>query len=110
MNSDRAEIVAGHAGKTTVHLFNEVGAKFELAFKTLARKRHASPRRGGFFEVFAIGWAGGEAKSASNAIQILGFPRLNQIQALWPHTILGLRKMRTLLMLLHFPALLIYGP
>lgn len=80
MNSDRAEVVAGHACETTVHLFDEVRAKFELPFKTLARKRYAPAWRGGFFEIFAIGRADGETQSASDAIQVLAFPGLYDIQ------------------------------
>ena len=71
MNSDRAEIVAGHAGETAVHLLDEVGAELEFPFKTLAGERNAAARRGGFLEVFAIGRADGEAQSASDTIVIL---------------------------------------
>jgi hypothetical protein len=64
-------------------LFDEVGAKFELPFETLARKRYAPAWRGGFFEVFAIGRADSEAQSAPDAIVILGFFGFNQTQALF---------------------------
>jgi hypothetical protein len=61
-------------------LLDEVGAKFELPFKILARQGYPPAWGSCFFQVFAIGRADSEAQSASDAIEILGFLGFNQIR------------------------------
>ena len=79
-NPDRTEIIAGHARKAAVHLFDEVGAELEFPLQAFARERHAAARRRRFRAVFAVRRTGGKAQSAADTIVILGFFRLLQFQ------------------------------
>jgi hypothetical protein len=80
MDSNGTEIVAGHAGKAAVHLFDQVRAEFKLSLKSLASERDPAARRSCFREVFAIGRADREAQPAADAILICRFTRFYQVQ------------------------------
>ena len=75
MNSHRAAI-AGHAGKTTIHLFDQVRAELHFAFQPLAGQSH-TPARGEAVSLrnSAIRRADRQTEAAANAVQVFKFGR-----------------------------------
>jgi hypothetical protein len=53
----RAGRIAGHAIEAGVHLLDQVGTEFQLAFQTLAGQRYPSTWRGYLAQILAIRWA-----------------------------------------------------
>ena len=54
LDADGADVIASHAGKTTIHLLDKIGAEFELPFQPFASQCHTSTGRGGFLVILPI--------------------------------------------------------
>ena len=79
LDSHRADLVAGHAGKAAIELLNQVRAGVELPLDAFAGKRHAAPGRSCLLQVLPVGGAGGEAQTTADTIQVRAFRGLDDV-------------------------------
>ena len=70
MDAHRADIIARHAGKTAIHLLDQVGGYFQFAFQTFASQGNPTAWRSGFVVVFVVGRAYCQAQPAADTIQV----------------------------------------